>query len=1147
MAVSIELTPERGRTLLDAISDAYANTDASESSRRLSLVLSTALEEGTKNAHILFASPFARMDYLCRELNYSQAERSRLNATRDQLRRAESIPEEEKKRAFPENALCVAKFIAALYGIPIPPSLAGQLPAAHQPAVRQYAFAESARMAVARWDDNFAYGELDGIGPVKLLYNTTNRFGAWGYLKKIFSENILLSLIRPARNADNTVSADLIICHPDLLTNITNITRCLTPLGSTHLWYFKELFTAPPASIHILLGNFSSQLLDASLHKQNKERVNYKENVIIFFQHNALKIALERNALQGKNFHEQSIEQLQNMQSIIANQLPELQGFNLEKVVLEPTLLCDKLGLQGRTDLLQSDYKVLIEQKSGKCDEWRSQRLSGGQLVYKKEHLAQLLLYQSMLRYGLLIPNDSISSALLYSKYPNGLVRTGPAPQLLGECIQIRNCIANLDYLLAKGNAQRLFETIRLEKFNPNNQQNTLWTTYNRPPIEEFLNTVHRASPLAQAYFYRFVTFISLERLLARTGSQSRQLDGFSAIWCASLYEKEEAGTILHDLSILSLQQAPNEKGIAEIRFAVPPREKDSDSNFRVGDIVILYSYRAGCTPDATAGLLLRGKIAQISQQEVAITLTAPQRNLSLFENSPARSWAIEHDRYDTNEPTQLQSVFSLLSAKPDRQDLLLLQRAPRIDTARTLLLDHTLPNGNPEFNALALSAKQARDFFLLVGPPGTGKTSFGLMCILREELAEPDTSVLLLSYTNRAVDEICAKLEKDGMDYLRIGSRLSCSPSYHHRLLREATKQCEKVDLVAELIDKHRVFVGTTASLLNAQELLQLKSFSLAIVDEASQLTEPNLIGLLCATRNEENAIRRFVLIGDHRQLPAVVMQSKEESAVSEKPLRDIALHDCRESLFERFYRRYSSNPQIAARLTHQGRMHPEVADFPNRFFYGARLLPVPLPHQTQQLQLISHDATPLHARLCSHRAIFFDIPTPYDNTRTRNGKSNTAEAKAIATIIEAFYSIYQDSNKPFAPARQIGVIVPYRNQIAQIRHAMRTAASRIPSEAQDAITIDTVERYQGSERDIIIYGLTLQHLFQLNFLTESRTVVEGQLIDRRLNVALTRAKEQIIIVGCAALAMQDTLYAQLVEDYQSRGAVIQWSECTQ
>lgn len=1143
MAIPINLSTERGRTLLDAV-DSALSLPIAEGYQALSLILNSALTEGTQGANILFSSPFARMDYLCREINYPQANRAFLNATRDRLRRANELTETEQQRTIAENALCIAEFIAAICQISLPHELNEKLPQKHIPLAQHHAFSESVRMVVTRWDNDFAYGEIDNEGYAKLRYNTENRFGVWGYLNQLFFEGMQLSLVRPARGNDGTITADLILCLPDLLINITDITRCLRPVSISPLWYLKDLFTPSPSSIPILLGNFSGQLLDARLHQKDNALTDYRENVKRFFQHNALKIAQQYNEVKKTNFHTQGRFQLANIDSIVTNQLPDLQGYNLEKVVLEPTLLCDTLGLQGRTDLLQSDYRVLIEQKSGKCDEWLTQQHPDRLLQYKTDHFAQLLLYQAMLRYGLHVPNDRVSGALLYSKYPNGLVRTGPAPKLLGQCIKIRNRIAHLDYALAHEDVESMFNRISVDSFNPNNSTSTLWTEYTRPEVEAFVDTLRSAPPLARAYFFRFVAFISRERLLGRIGAPQRQIDGFASIWCASLHEKHEAGSILYDLAVGSLTPAAEDNGVAKVTFIVPQHLRDSNTNFRTGDIVVLHAYSINATPSATAGMIFRGTIETLSPQQVTVTLRAPQRNMAIFAGNPSQRWAIEHDRYDSSEKLQLQSLFSLLTTTQDRRNLLLAGRPPRTDSTRTLRLDHTLPNGNEEFNNLALRAKQALDFFLVVGPPGTGKTSFGLMCILREELATPSANVLLLSFTNRAVDEICSKLEKDNISYLRVGSLFGCGESYRQRLLREATKGCRNVDDAVDLISKTRVFIGTTASLLNAPELLQLKSFSLAIIDEASQILEPNLLGLLCATRNaEEPAIQRFVLIGDHRQLPAVVMQPKRDSAVTDPILQAIGLNDCRESLFERLYRLHHCDPRFAYQLTRQGRMHPDVSDFANRYFYGNKLSPVPLPHQTTSLKLLSPSPSPLHSLLCAHRTLFFNVPSPHDSSHTCNGKSNPAEAAAITHIVKAILEIYQHCRSPFAPAQQIGVIVPYRNQITQVRLALRaTAASNIPGDTLEAITVDTVERYQGSERDVIIYGLTLQHLFQLDFLTDSRTTIEEQLVDRKLNVALTRAREQMIIVGNAALARHDALYARLVEDYSSRDEVIEW-----
>lgn len=1148
MSDTNRLSAELGACLLDALEGTLELPSAGEAYRTLSLVLDSALSDATQRANILLASPFARMEFLCQERNYPSARRYRLNATRSRLRHIGTLDEGTKKATLAEDTRCIADFISDVYGVPLPSKLEDKLPATPAPTSRPHAFAGAARMLLSHWDGSYAYGQLESGETAKLHYNRANAFGNWQYLNGLFHKNMQLSLVCPAKAQDGAITADLIICHPDLLINITSITACIKPVGKSHLWHLLNLFTPNPSTAPILLGQFSGQLLDAQLHNSTAdEPTDYNENVREFFQHNGLKILQLRNEEALRNFHTQAKQQLRNIDSIVANQLPELQGYDLEKVVLEPTILCDALGLQGRMDLLQSDYRVLIEQKSGKCDEWRSRNIADGSLRYQEAHYAQFVLYQAMLRYGLEIPNDQISGALLYSKYPNGLILTGPAPKLLGECIGIRNHIATLDYRLAQGELKPILEGLRAEEFNTGNPEAKIWTQYTAPQVYDFFNTLRNAPPLASAYFYRFATFICRERLLARIGAPQRQLDGFAAIWCASQLEKQEAGSILDNLTIDSLIATDKGAGASTIIFNLPVEQENANTNFRTGDIVVLHSYNINATPDATAGLLFRGSIEQLTARQVTVRLRAPQRNLSLFPLSPQTRWAIEHDHYENSEQKQLQSLFAILNAPEDRRDLLLAQRPPRIAPSLTLLRNHTLPNGNTEFNTLALRAKQARDFFLLVGPPGTGKTSFGLMCILREELASSGTNVLLLAFTNRAVDEICSKLDKEAIDYLRVGSLLGCGESYRTRLLREATKGCRNVEAIDRLITKTRVFTGTISSLQSAPELLALKRFSLAIVDEASQVVEPNLIGLLCARHKGALAIERFVLIGDQRQLPAVVTQPADSSGVEDPTLRAIGLHDCRESLFERLYRLYACEQSVVYQLERQGRMHPAIADFANRMFYGNRLHEVPLPHQSRELRLDGSSASHLHALLCHHRTLFFHVAAPSDTSSTRSGKSNDAEAEAIAHIICAFVDIYQESNKPFVAAKQIGVIVPYRNQISQIRRALRTAAQdKIPIDSLDAITIDTVERYQGSERDIIIYGLTVQHKFQLQFLTESRTYIDNQLVDRKLNVALTRAREQMIIVGNRKLLEDAPLYGQLIEDYNLRGEVVAWRECT-
>ena len=111
--------------------------------------------------------------------------------------------------------------------------------------------------------------------------------------------------------------------------------------------------------------------------------------------------------------------------------------------------------------------------------------------------------------------------------------------------------------------------------------------------------------------------------------------------------------------------------------------------------------------------------------------------------------------------------LYSFLCAPQERKDLVLMQRSPRVNPDAPLRGDYG------GFNGLQKRIKASRDLFLVIGPPGTGKTSFGMLHTLQEELLEEDARVLVVSYTNRSVDEICSKLYPE-IDFIRLGGNVS-------------------------------------------------------------------------------------------------------------------------------------------------------------------------------------------------------------------------------------------------------------------------------------------------------------------------------------------------------------------------------------
>jgi superfamily I DNA and/or RNA helicase len=390
----------------------------------------------------------------------------------------------------------------------------------------------------------------------------------------------------------------------------------------------------------------------------------------------------------------------------------------------------------------------------------------------------------------------------------------------------------------------------------------------------------------------------------------------------------------------------------------------------------------------------------------------------------------------------------------------------------------------------------------------------------VEKELQNADANILLLSYTNRAVDEICKALSDIDahLSFIRIGSELNCAPEFRPHLLEKQLDACAKRTEVAEVIHRCRIFVGTVASICNKPELFQLKHFDLAIVDEATQLLEPHLLGIFCAQNPDGgNAVDRFVLIGDHKQLPAVVLQTKNESRVCEPELNAIGLTDLSDSLFERFYRKYRDDGYTDRFITlsKQGRMHPEIAAFPSAYFYDGLLECAGLPHQIEQW--------PQRKRLN-----FYPVQP---SGKDRSNKVNRKEAEQVAAICRNHYRQCVENGEPFLP-QSIGIITPFRNQIALIRKLLQETEIADFSH----IIVDTVERFQGSQRDMIIYSFCIQTESQLealpNWLEE-----DGKRIDRKLNVALTRAKKQLHIVGNERLLNKNPLYRQLIEYIQANG----------
>lgn len=1074
-------------------------------------VLEQACYELTTGVTLSFANLFSRLDYICKEKKMTPSDRYAIQTMRRNCNAAMGDRFQADMQEYLYDLRALVRFVSLGFEEDIPASILPEIPHSNRPYQgTRLSHIPYVRASVTSWNDTQIFAATDSETDPFIIINYAKGGydGDLLYLKDLLSENLPLNLLDVRVDEENHYIPNLIVIHPDYLIDISSLAACFREYGHHPLNYFMNKIKPRANTAPILMGNLASQFLDDYINEQPQEPVSYPRTIKKFFAASALDFC---TCPLPADFHAQAQAQMMNIRSFVHDVLPHnIRNFNKKNTLLEASFICEKLGLQGRVDMMQKDFQVLIEQKAGKRDEYHRR--------HKEDHFIQMMLYQGVLMYNFGQETANMQTFLLYSKYADGLLIEHFAENLFRESIKLRNYIVHNEMQLGDGAIGEIVDSLSTDLLNELQIGGKLWNDYQEPQLQTAINTLKRCTPLERAYFNRFFTFVSKEQILSKTGGSNDASHGFAGNWHIPLHEKLEAGNILTGLTIQEKQSSGPGKGYDLIELHIPAQDEDFLPNFRTGDMVILYAYKE--EPDMRKQILMKGNILELQPDRMTLVLRNGQQNKDII-GGKEEVFAVEHDFSDTSANNGFRGLYAFLSAQADRKELLLGVRPP------AQLEDVKLNGDYGRFNELILKEKQAKDYFLLVGPPGTGKTSCALRFMVEEALSEPDTSILLLSYTNRAVDEICAMLTDSGIadrtPFIRIGNELSCDKRFVPYLLKYSLDDCPKLTDIQQKMARTRIFVGTTTAINNRLNLFTLKHFQLAIIDEASQILEPDLIGILSARHQQHNAIDKFVLVGDYKQLPAIAQQSAEEAAVTDLLLRNIGLEDCRNSLFERLYK---SSPDTCRSILHkQGRMHPAIAEFPNQtFYYREQLESVPLPHQLEETPyetgLTPQDT--IDQLLLERRMVF--IPAEAPDHLTCSDKTNPNEARIVATLLD---HIYRLTESRFDPNRTVGVIVPYRNQIAMIRKEI----ARLQLPALQDISIDTVERYQGSQRDIIIYSFTIQNFSQLNFLT-ANTFQEGNfLIDRKLNVALTRARKQLLLTGNPHILGANITFYKLME----------------
>ena len=1111
-----------------------------------------ACHEGLKNTRHGFGNLSSQVESLCRQHNIAPQDIVAIQKMRRHSNsNAPILPEDV---AYDCRALAI--FVSAVVQEAIPSFLVGKIPARGRTTeniqITNYRYI---RCIVREWDEStiqVAVTNQDSSEELLLVdYMNTPDYIDFSYLRPMLREGMQLNLLDCTVTRKKVVPR-LIVVEPDYLIDISTIANCFETYGHHPLLFTVNRLTPRLSNKHIVLGNFAGSALDDIIN--HPAEYDIKETFRSNFREKALDYATCPD-FDAASFKQDAERQVENIKGIVDE---IFQTFDREKAILEPSFVCERLGIQGRVDLMTTDLKLLVEQKSGKNTFIERKYKNPHGSLHVEKHYVQVLLYYGILQYNFQLSPKNAHIQLLYSKYPlpDGLLEVEPLQKLIREAIRFRNQAVATEFWMADNGFDRMLPLLTPQTLNVEKQNDNFYNRYLLPQLTETLAPLHQLNDLERAYFTRMMTFVIKEQLVSKVGVQEGVGNSNADLWNMPLAEKKETGNIYTGLTIIEKERSSSFNGYDTITLAVPQQGEDFLPNFRRGDMIYLYAYKKNEAPDVRMSILFKGSLQEIHGDRLVVHLNDGQQNPDLISGD---YFAIEHAGSDIGGTSAIRSLYTFITSNEERRQLLLGQRTPRIDKSLTLSRSY-----HPDYDEIILKAKQAQDYFLLIGPPGTGKTSQALQFLVREQLAgniysqpssaysaedskhnkpsetintqhstpNTQTAILLLAYTNRAVDEICNMLTENELDYIRIGNEFSCDPKYSDHLLKEVLDDNATLNSIKSTIADARIVVATTSTMNSNAALFNIKHFDLAIIDEASQILEPNIIGLLTSQHRGGRAIRKFILIGDHKQLPAVVQQDDTEVLVEDETVKAIHLNSCANSLFERLIltERAAGRTDFIGTLHKQGRMHPDIAEFANRKFYAREQLEcVPLAHQLEQTLAYnetSEDET--DDVLKAHRMIF--IPSKPCRQLNISEKVNTEEARIITDLLRR---LYRQLGNNFDPQKSVGVIVPYRNQIAMIRKEIEKLG--IPE--LEEISIDTVERYQGSQRDIILYSFTIQSRYQLDFLTANTFYEDGQPIDRKLNVAITRARKQLILTGNEQTLRHNQLFAELIDYIKEKG----------
>ncbi len=745
---------------------------------------------------------------------------------------------------------------------------------------------------------------------------------------------------------------------------------------------------------------------------------------------------------------------------------------------IEENIWSPRLGMKGKVDLTVQ-VKLQNRDAKGRMCKTLPLELKTGRPSGSAEHRGQLIMYSMMMSER---RPDPESGLLLYLR-TSSLQEVRAGIHEMRGLIQMRNQLAHhflqdFEDLPSPINAKRACKECGL--LNACAMYQKLADQVPPGPGHAMSELVPEVLNHLNEEDMNF--FNHWSRLNSLESGEARKASRLKSLWCVTPQQRELQGQAIAGLTLCNdkctLKKADNGKDLGA-----------SFSIFQPGDMVVVSS--------------MAGELALA--QGVVLELTHSSIKLSLDKEIISKNPLFVIDKFEFAQGSGNWLTLAKLmsnSAEASKLRKIVIQKAkasfvPGLPKEVAMLGKPVLKPLNRVQQKAVFKTMMAEDFVLLKGMPGSGKTT--LIVALVRLLVKMGKTVLLTSYTHSAVDNLLLKLleaESGSSCFLRLGR-----VSKIHAQIRDFSedvlikKQGIKDPCQLKELYQSQPVIAMTCLAANNHPYLAVKDklFDYCIVDEAGQSLLLSALGPLFHAR-------KFVLVGDPEQLPPVVKSAKAKSMGMDVSLFSHLQDEDNTLPLTVQYRMNSQIQKVANFMTYQGQLecgNDQVAEYQLDLSLD---WPLFLPPEAK----------------CESLAFFDTSNLDFMEAKDELGISNSGEAEFVARLAKFVVRQNQIS---------LGIIAPFRAQVSVLRKLCS-----VPS-----CDISTVDQFQGRDKDVVIYSCTR---------TKPKRITETETEDimsdwRRLNVAVTRAKCRLWMVGNTDVLKTYAPFAKLIDYLRSNDLI--------